>query len=175
MNLFDNTEVYGHIGLGSNGTIDAVYNPSGSPEPQIHGHGDAVRSVGRVEPDPLGVSAGVYAQKFNDCRVSSDNGIIPSDLLIETGQAVTLSGKPGGANYYFTKIELKTNAAMTIDTSAGPVHIYMSGELNGKNGTITHSGRRSQEIRHFLRYGRSRIVIERKRVLWRYLRPVCRP
>ncbi len=29
---------------------------------------------------------------------------------------------------------------MTIDTSAGPVNIYISGELNGKNGTITHSG-----------------------------------
>ncbi len=43
VNLSDNTEVYGHIGLGGNGTIDAVYNPSGSPEPQIHGQGDAVR------------------------------------------------------------------------------------------------------------------------------------
>jgi hypothetical protein len=140
VNLSDNTEVHGHIGIGSNGTMNAVYNPSGSPEPQIHGGGDAVRVVGRVEPDPLGVSGGVYAQKFNDCRIFSDNGVIPSDLTLETGQAVTLSGKPGGARYYFTKIELKNGAAMTIDTSAGPVHIYMSGELNGKNGTITHDG-----------------------------------
>ena len=140
VNLSDNTEVYGHIGLGGNGTTDAVYNPSGSPEPRIHGEGDAVRSVGRIDPDPLGVSAGVYAQKFNYFRVFSDNGIIPSDLLLEIGQFVTLSGKPGGANYYFTKIELKSGAAMTIDTSAGPVNIHLSGELNGKNGTITHAG-----------------------------------
>ncbi len=53
---------------------------------------------------------------------------------------MTLSGKSGGANYYFTKIELKNGAAMTIDTSAGPVNIYLSGELNGKNGAITHDG-----------------------------------
>ncbi len=140
VNLSDNTQVYGHIGLGSNGTTDAVYNPSGSPEPQIHGQGDAVRAVGRVVPDPLGVSAGVYAQKFNNCRISNDNGIIPSNLVLETGQAVTLSGKPGGANYYFMNIEMQNGAAMTIDTSAGPVNIYISGELNGRNGTITHSG-----------------------------------
>jgi len=140
VNLFDHTEVYGHIGLGSDGTIDAVYNPTGSPEPQIHGVGDAVQAVGQVASDPLGVSAGVYAQKFSDCRISSDNGTIASDLKIETGQVVTLSGKPGGANYYFTKIELKNGAAMSIDTSAGPVHVYLSGELNGKNGVITHTG-----------------------------------
>jgi hypothetical protein len=140
VNLSDHTEVHGHIGLGGNGTMDAVYHPSGSPAPLIHGEGDVVRSVGRVAPDPLGVSGGVYAQKFSDCSISSDNGIIPSGLTLETGQAVTLSGKPGGANYYFTKIELKNGAAMTIDTSAGPVYIYLSGELNGKNGTITHGG-----------------------------------
>ena len=137
--LSDHTEVYGHIGLGSNGAVDAVYIPSGSPEPLIHGEGDAVRTVGPVAPDPLGVSAGVYAQKISDCRISNNNGIIPSELTIETGQAVTLNGKSGGANYYFTKIELKTGASMTIDTSAGPVHIYLSGEFDGKNGTITHA------------------------------------
>ncbi len=136
--LSGNTEVHGHIGLGGNETVDAVYIPSGSPEPLIQGKGDAVQSVGRVSPDPLGVSGGVYAQKFSNCRNSSDNGIIPSELLIEIGRSVTLSGKPGGANYYFTKIELENGASMTIDTSAGPVHIYLSGELNGKNGTITH-------------------------------------
>lgn len=140
VNLSENTEVHGYIGLGGNGSIDAVYNPSGSPEPRIHAQGDAVRAVGRIAPDPLGVSAGVYAQKLIACRNSNDNGIIPSDLVLETGRTVTLSGKPGGASYYFTKIELETNAAMTIDTSAGPVHIYISGELNGKNGTITHAG-----------------------------------
>jgi hypothetical protein len=138
--LSDHTEVHGHIGLGRNETLDAVYHPSGSPEPQIHGEGDAVRFAGRVAPDPLGVSGGVYAQKFSDYRISSDNGIIPSDLTLETGQSVTLNGKSGGANYYFTKIELKNGASMSIDTSAGPVHIYLSGELNGKDGTITHIG-----------------------------------
>ena len=116
VDLSDNTTVHGHIGLGSDGTTDAVYNPSGSPAPLILGQGDALRSVGRVAPDPLGVSGGVYAQKFSDCRNSSDNGIIPSALLIETGQTVTLSGKPGGANYFFTNIELKNGAGIAIDT-----------------------------------------------------------
>ncbi len=138
--LSGGTRVHGHIGLGGDGTVDAVYNPSGTPEPLIHGEGDAVRSVGPVAQDPLGVLAGVYAQKFSDCRISNDNGIIPSELTIDTGHAVTLTGKPGGANYYFTKIELESGAAMMIDSSAGPVNIYLSGELNGINGSITHGG-----------------------------------
>jgi hypothetical protein len=138
--LCEHTEVYGHIGLGRNGAVDAGYHPSGSPEPQIHGPGDAVRAVGPVEPDPLGVSAGVYAQKFSDCRIFSDNGIISPNLILETGQSVTLRGKTGGASYFFSKIELKNGAILAIDTSAGPVHIYLSGELDGKNGTIFHAG-----------------------------------
>jgi len=140
VSLSEGTEIHGHIGLGSHDSTAAIYMPSGSPVPQIYGPGEAVRQVGRAEPDPLGVLSGVYAQKFSDCRVSGDNGFVPSELTLETGQSVTLSGKSGGANYYFTKIELETGASMNIDTSAGPVHIYLSGEFNGKNGTIDHVG-----------------------------------
>ena len=140
VNLSGNTQIHGYIGLGNNGITDAVYIPSGNPEPLIYADGDAERSVGRITPDPLGVAGGAYAQKFDDSRTYNDNGMIPSQLILELGQSITLKGKPGGANYYFTKIELKKNAVLSIDTSAGPVNIYLSGELNGKSGTITHAG-----------------------------------
>jgi hypothetical protein len=137
--LSGNTEVHGYIGLGSTDTITAVYNPIGNPEPQIYGTGNAVRTVGRVEPDPLGIVGGEYAEKLNDCRSSSDNGMIPADLILGNGESITLAGKSGGANYYFLNIELKTGATIHIDTLAGPVNLFISGELDGKNGIITHA------------------------------------
>jgi len=138
--LSGNTEVHGHIGLGSSETIPAVYNPIGDPEPRIYGPGKAVRTVGHVEPDPLGIVGGEYAEKLNSCFTSSDNGPVPVDLVLGNGESATLIGKFGGANYYFTHIELKTGATLTVDTSDGPVNLFISGELNGKNGTITHAG-----------------------------------
>jgi hypothetical protein len=139
VSLSGNTEVHGHIGLGSSETITAVYNPNGNPAPQIYGTGNAVRTHGRVAPDPLGIVGGEYAEKLNDCRSFSDNGMIPVDLILGNGESVTLVGKSGGANYYFTNIELKTGATLNVDTSGGPVNLFISGELNGKNGTISHA------------------------------------
>jgi len=138
--LSGNTEVHGHIGLGSTETIPAVYTPSGNPDPQLFGTGKAVRTVERVEPDPLGVVGGEYANKLNDWRIFNNNGMIPADLILEKGESVTLVGKSGGANYYFTNIELKTGTTLNIDTLAGPVNIFISGAFDGKNGTITHAG-----------------------------------
>ncbi|MFH0995569.1 MAG: pilus assembly PilX N-terminal domain-containing protein [Pseudomonadota bacterium] len=138
--LFGNTDVHGHIGLGSSEEMTAVYNPTGKPEPRIYGSGIAVRAIGRVEPDPLGIVGGEYAKKLNDSRSVNDNGRIPADLILGNGESVTLTGKSGGANYYFTNIELKAGATLNINTLAGPVNLFMSGELAGKNGTITHAG-----------------------------------
>ena len=35
------------------------------------------------------------------------------------GGSMTLTGKAGGANYYFVSIYLGNNAALTVDTSVG--------------------------------------------------------
>lgn len=137
--LFANTEVHGHIGLGSSETSTAVYSPIGNPEPMIFGTGSAVRTVGRVEPDPLGIVGGAYAEKLNDCRSNNDNGMIPRDLVLGNGETVTLVGESGGANYYFTNIELKSGASINIDTATGPVNLFISGVFDGKNGTINHA------------------------------------
>jgi hypothetical protein len=137
--LSGNTEVHGHIGLGGSETTTAVYTPIGNPEPRIFGTGNGVRTVGQVGPDPLGIVGGEYAKKLNDCRTFSDNGMIPADLILGNGESVTLVGKTGGANYYFTNIEFKTGATMHIDSLAGPVNLFISGELDGKNGSITHA------------------------------------
>ena len=137
--LSGNTDIYGHIGLGSFEATTAVYTPVGSPEPRVYGVGDAVRTVGRVEPDPLGIAGGEYAEKLNESRSFSDNGMIPADLILESGESVTLIGESGGANYYFTNIALKSGATLHVDTSAGPVNLFISGELDGRDGIISHS------------------------------------
>ncbi len=147
--LSGSTEVHGYIGLGLNGTTEAVYQPSGSPTPLIFSSEEAVRSVGHIAPDPLGAVDGDYAQLFKASQYNNDNGMIPSDLIVETGKSLTLSGKPGGATYHFSKIELKNGAKLNIDTTAGPVRIFLSGELNGKSGTISLVGEDPKKLAIF--------------------------
>lgn len=140
VHLSGNTQVHGYIGLGRNGTTEGVYQFSGSPAPQIVSSGDAVRSFEHILSDPLGAINGDYAQQFEASQYINDNGMIPSDTIVETGKTLTLKGKPGGAIYHFSKIELKKGATLNIDTTTGAVRIFLSGELNGKSGTINHTG-----------------------------------
>ena len=54
---------------------------------------------------------------------------------------VTLYGKEGGAHYYLTDITLGNGDTLKIDTSSGPVYIYLTGGLEAKNGsTINVTG-----------------------------------
>ncbi len=97
-------------------------------------HGTAGVDAGRIDPDPLGVSSGGIYDPYN-YQLANDNALSSVGTTINTNGSVTLVGKPGGANYYFTDITLNNGANLTIDTTSGPVNIFLEGGFEAKNGS----------------------------------------
>jgi len=97
-------------------------------------------NAGRVDPDPLGVnSGGEYDPSTYSGAGDNDNLTHASPLIagnsISTKSTVTLTGKPGGSNFYLTSVELKSGATLTINTLAGEVNIFLTGPFDAKNGS----------------------------------------
>ena len=117
----------------------------GSPTTNsIHGgtnfYGTAGVNAGRVDPDPLGVNSGGQYDPSTYSAIN-DNALSGVGTSINTNGSVTLVGKAGGADYYFTSVTLKNGANLTIDSSAGPVNIFLEGGFEAKNGsTINVTG-----------------------------------
>jgi hypothetical protein len=123
----NNTTVDGDVVLGNNGTNDATYSYTGTPNVT----GEEGVHVGRVDPDPLNVNGQSFADQFtyysNIANTKNgNNGGLPADLTV-SGSTVTLTS----GNYYFTNILVKKQGSnpgiMIIDASGGPVNIYLEG------------------------------------------------
>lgn len=105
--------------------------------------GDSGVDVDRIDPDPLGVVGGEYATKFTTYSSSNDNNLASSpdddlsdnEIYLDGGESMTLNGQSGGANYYLEEINLKNNATLSIDASAGPVNVFLTGKLEAKSGS----------------------------------------
>ncbi|MCD6332036.1 MAG: pilus assembly PilX N-terminal domain-containing protein [Bacteroidales bacterium] len=93
----------------------------------------------RIDPDPLGInSGGEYDPTTYADSADNDNDLagVGTDIDLGNGDIITLEGKSGGANYYFTNIILKNGATLDIDTTHGPVNIFIDGgELDAKYGS----------------------------------------
>lgn len=130
------TFIDGTVALGNDGTSDATLSDTG-------GIYSGPTYVGEVDPDPLGVNGGEYATKFTTYSSSNDNNLATGDgtpivgdiISLDNAETMTLNGKPGGANYYISDLELKNGSNLIIDTSAGPVNIFLTGALEAKNGS----------------------------------------
>ena len=94
--------------------------------------GDAPVDAGRIEPDPLGINSGGEYDPTT-YAASNDNADAVSPIVGNfiglgssyTSSTMTLPGKAGGANYYITAIDLKNSTTLTIDTTLGPVRLFM--------------------------------------------------
>ncbi len=132
------TYVDGDVALGNDGLgNEGVYTPNGVPIIT----GTAGLSVDRVDPDPLGAIGGDLATTFATVSVDNDNasaGITGDSINLGNGQAITLHGKAGGANYYLTGVNLNNGATLNVDATLGPVNIYLTGSLDAKNGSAVN-------------------------------------
>ena len=96
-----------------------------------------------VDPDPLGVVGG----EFTTYSTDNDNNLaVPAisgtEIKLED-QSMTLHGKAGGANYYLTSIELvelEGNSTLTIDTTNGPVNIFLTVKMQIEDGAAINTG-----------------------------------
>jgi len=102
--------------------------------------GDAPVDAGRIDPDPLGVNSGgeydpTTYSAANDNNLATSptypaGGAFEGNTRLELGSSftdteMTLHGKAGGANYYVTRIELKNSTTLKIDTTNGPVRLFL--------------------------------------------------
>ncbi|MCX5851808.1 MAG: pilus assembly PilX N-terminal domain-containing protein [Deltaproteobacteria bacterium] len=151
INVYMDTFIDGDAALGTDaGGTPGVWNESGVP---IINGGRGIHT-GRVNPDPLGAIEGPLAQQFTGVATANDNalatgsGMSGAVLHVGNGQTLTLHGKPGGANYHVRSFILKNGAMLNIDSSAGPVNIFLTGDhdMSGGNletvndATINYSG-----------------------------------
>jgi len=136
--VHNGTDIDGNIGLGEDaGGTDAVLAATGTPI--IYG---APQDVSRVNPDPLGAVGGSLAATFTAVAASNDNAsagasagdtdtISGNTISLGNGDQITLTA----GDYYLTDITLNNGSTLVVDTSGGPVNIYLSGALEAKNGS----------------------------------------
>lgn len=140
--LRNNSIVDGDVALGEDtGGTDAALTDLGGVVSGTNGE-----DIDRVPPDPLGVVGGEYAAKFTTYSSTNDNAthavVAPGDSITTTGtsltvgpgETLTLKGQPkvsGGSNFYWHDVTIKSDF-LYIDTTNGPVNIYITGAFEAK-------------------------------------------
>ena len=114
---------------------------------------DEVITLGeRIDTDPLGVSPG-GANDPDQFKFDNDNTLSWVGESIDYSDnttPLTLIGKPGGANYYFTDFKLGNGAALEIDATNGPVNIYVDGgDITISNGATVNANGKPTDLSIF--------------------------
>jgi len=139
--LRNSSIVDGDVALGENPSgVDATLDDKGAIVTGINGD-----HIDRVDPGPLGVVGGDYAAYFVTYAANNDNSLAVSNtgqtidasntINLGSGGDLTLKGKSGGANYYIQDILLGNKSVLYIDTTSGPVSIYLTGEIDAVTGS----------------------------------------
>ena len=152
VSLFNYTYVDGDVALGDDGAgVKGTYDPHGSPGPTIIGQEGM--DVDHVSPEPLGAVGGALATDFetygnsiNNDNAGASPAIDGNSIDLSNGQTTTLVGKAGGSNFYLTRLTLATGATLNIDTSLGPVNIYVTGALDAKHGSAINTSGQPTDV-----------------------------
>ncbi len=113
--------------------------------------GEAALPTERIEPDPLGASGGDLAVDFISYSVTNDNPLaIPpvpnnTNVRIKNGNTVML---PSG-NYYIHDLIIDAGCTLDIQATNSPVTIYLTGQLDAKNGSIINTLAEPGQLRIF--------------------------
>lgn len=144
--LASNVEVITQTDTFIDGTLALGADTSGNPATWFEESsptivtGDAGLQVDRIDPDPLGAVGGRLAAEIAAARISNDNAGAappiaspPYEIDLRMGDTMTL---PSGT-YYLEDISVGSGGVLSIDGSAGPVRIYLSGggDINLGNGS----------------------------------------
>jgi len=105
-------------------------------------NGEAAVPSERINPDPLGADGGSLAADFlyysddanNDNSMASPPIVSPQNrILLKSQQCPTVVLSSG--NYYVSSITLGNGTTLQIDSSSGPVNIYLMGPMEAKEGS----------------------------------------
>jgi hypothetical protein len=92
-------------------------------------NGQAGEDIPRVNPDPLGAASGALATKFVTYSTANNNaskGIVSNTIHLTEGEELTLTA----GIYYLESVILEPGSTLHIDTTAGDVQIFLTGEFN---------------------------------------------
>lgn len=162
---FANTAVNGTIitRMGTSIDGDLVLGASSSGTPATWTQtgattisGTAGLTADHIEPDPLGISSGALATGFASVQSANNNASIS---LPTSGGAISSSRTLTAGDYYLTGISLPSGETISVDTSGGPVNIYLEGDadfgygsainLNGNPPELTVYVKGNRTIRFF--------------------------
>ena len=124
-------------------------------------YGNEGADVGRIDPDPLGIDTGgeydpaTYSSANDNATHMTKNGgaYNATEITTNSGDNITLEGKPGGSNFYFTDVELKSGVELEIDSTNGPVNVFMDGgQFDAKNSSITNTGGNATDFAIYSNY-----------------------
>lgn len=150
-------------GIGTNGQVnmdhncsvtDGVISCNGTGSDATLGHNCSATVVHNPDPVVWPTVAEIATRLFpqgglawlasnNDNAMATINNVagIPGNQIVKKNNVtVVLPGKSGGANYYLTDVQLKNNATIRFDNTAGPVRVWIgpnggSGQFYSKNNT----------------------------------------
>ncbi|WP_404790550.1 hypothetical protein [Altericista sp. CCNU0014] len=119
--------------LGENGNI--YYSPIGSADSSLTGMsapGDSTRSsyLNAIWSGPSdGASGDSVAGKLFACRLTPSVPVNPQGTnLLDISESLTLEGSASGITHYrIQTINLSGNETLTVNTTAGPVYLYLTG------------------------------------------------
>jgi hypothetical protein len=90
---------------------------------------ETLESEDPINSDPLGIFGGALADEIAAAQSSNDNA---SSSLINNGRLALNSHQSGtlsSGTYYLTSLELKSGSLLNIDSSGGPVRLFVSSFL----------------------------------------------
>ena len=104
------------------------------------GNGE-IMLIGNIDPDPLGLNGGPLATEMQAASLVNDNHSVGHihhhRLQLKPQQEETLTS----GNYYLDNLELKSGSTLNIDSSEGPVRIFVKNSMKvWPNSTVNHGG-----------------------------------
>lgn len=102
--------------------------------------GEPAVQTDRIDPDPLGAIGGDLANDFAYYAVTTNNNnssanptiTNPKKVWIKNAETMTLTS----GNYYIHDLILFNGATLNIDSSSGPINIYITGQMEAKEGSM---------------------------------------
>jgi Tfp pilus assembly protein PilX len=110
-----------------NGTYTTEYNSSPVVWPTVDSIANTAFPSGGL----------TWLSTHNDNALASP-AITSNMILLNGSSSMTLTGKPGGANYYLTSLTCNGNAKINFDNTNGPINIFMG--PSGGSGTFVFNG-----------------------------------
>lgn len=136
LNINGSPTITGTVALNGPGTI-ANINPPGRFTPQFNPDAVVWPTVDSIANASFPSGGLTWLSTHNDNATASP-AIVGNSVLMNGVNNLTLVGKPGGANYYLTSLNLNGTSKVIFNNSLGPINVWFG--PSGGAGTCNING-----------------------------------